>query len=228
MRCLHALLATAFFSAVDISLSALQVADPDSDATVSLADEPTLGAHELLEAFAEVQGLQANFEETKFLALLSVPLKSSGKLYFFAPGTLLRQIETPEPSTLLIQPGKLRMSNSGGTETIDLRQSDALRLFVTSLLHVFAGDEKALTDNYEMDFKASTEGANWTLTLTPKAEPLTAMVRELILSGEKLKVESIEVREPSGDRSVTRLSDVDAQRVFTAEEQLELFGVRSD
>ncbi|MDG2150193.1 MAG: outer membrane lipoprotein carrier protein LolA [Planctomycetota bacterium] len=227
-RYAFALLSAAIFSLVAMPVSALQVTEAGSDTALIPADAPTLDAHALLEAFAEVQGLQANFEETKFLTLLSVPLKSSGKFYFFAPGILLRQVEKPESSALLIQPGELRMSHAGGTETIDLRQSDALRLFVTSLLQVFAGDEKHLADNYKIDFQVAADSATWTLTLTPKAEPLTAMIRQLMLSGEEFTVETIEVWEPNGDRSVTRLTDVDAQRVFTAEEQLELFGIRSD
>jgi len=232
MRFLIVFLATLVLPAVHAAVISRQIADPAPGAAaipaVQSAPACPADAHELLAAFAQLEGLQASFEETKHLALLAVPLKSKGRLYFCAPSYLLRLVDLPEPSTMLIEPGKLRMSNRGGTETIDLRKSDALRLFVTSLLHVFSGDEEALAGNYAMVFEARPAGSGWTLTLTPKTEPLTKMIHELSLSGTGFRVETIVVREPNGDRSVTTLSDIDVERVFTAEEQLELFGIRSD
>ena len=182
-------------------------------------------ARELLAAFAKLQGMEASYVETKHLALLAVPLQSSGRLYFSTPGYLLRIVDTPEPSRLLIEPGQLRMTNRDGTETIDLRQSDGLRLFVTSLVRVFSGNEKALAEHYTMVFVAPEDSLSWTLTLTPKSEPLTNMIRELSLSGTGFAVQTIVVKEPNGDRSVTTLGEVDVARVFSATERHELFGL---
>ncbi|MFT7465609.1 MAG: hypothetical protein ACI9EF_003978 [Pseudohongiellaceae bacterium] len=201
----------------------VDVAPPTAD-QASLSNGPA-NAHELLAAFAKLDGLEASFVETKHLALLAVPLKSEGQFYFCAPGYLLRTISSPEPSTLLIEPGQLRMTNRDGSETIDLRQSDALRLFVTSLVRVFSGDELALSEHYTMAFDKTAESATWTLTLIPKGKPLTHMIRELSLSGEGFAVQTIVVKEPNGDRSVTTLSKVNEARVFTTEERLELFGL---
>lgn len=206
------------------------------------AEDGPVDAAELLAAFSRLEGIEARFEESKHMALLAVPLTSKGRLFYRAPGRLLRVVEAPEPSRLLIAPDQLRMTNRDGTEVIDLRQSDALRLFVSSLVSVFSGDAQALDESYTLTFTkhaqdhgesaAGKDGAAatgapgrpaWTLTLTPKGKPLSDMLASLSLSGSAYTVSSIEVNEPNGDRSVTTLHDVDTARVFTDEERLELF-----
>jgi hypothetical protein len=215
-----------FLSGLPLVTGALQAQEPAPPAVAKpVPVQRPANASELLAAFAKLQGMEASFVETKHLALLAVPLRSSGRLYFSAPGYLLRIVHTPEPSSLLIEPGQLRMTNRDGMETIDLRQSDGLRLFVTSLVRVFSGDEKALAEHYTMVFAAPAETEEWTLTLTPKDKPLTNMIRELSLSGTGFAVHTIVVKEPNGDRSVTTLGEVDVAREFTAAEQHELFGI---
>ena len=183
-------------------------------------------ASALLASFAKMNGLEAAFEEEKQLALLAAPLKSRGRLYFLRPGYLARVIEAPEPSTLTITPGELQMSGKDGIERIDLRQRDDVRLFVTSLLQVFLGDESALKVSFVVAFESSaTDALGWTLTLTPRGPPLDKLMRELRLQGAGFAVTQIELREPGGDRTVTRIVKLDAARVFTDAEKTALFGI---
>ncbi len=205
--------------------AAQQVDDVAPVAGDAAAVERPRDASALFAKLAEVKSLEARFVEEKHLALLAVPLTSRGRLHYQAPGYLARVVEEPEPATLLITPKTLRVTDRNGTETIDLRTSNTLRLFVTSLVRVFSGDEKALAESYAMRFEAPPGDATWTLTLTPRAAPLTEMIRALELSGTGVTVTTIVVREPSGDRSVMTIRDVDPQRVYTADEQRALFGI---
>jgi hypothetical protein len=203
--------------------------------------EPTSAA-ELLAAFAKIEGFEARFVEVKHLALLAAPLSSRGRLYFLRPGYLTRQIEGPEPSTLTISPTELRMSGAEGDESIDLRQSDKVRIFVTSLLQVFAGNQAALEASYEVAFTPAVRDgrpaedaagseemgvgeAGWALTLTPRDKPLTSILRGLTLRGRGHEVKEIVVREPNGDRTITRLEETNTRRAFTDEEKASLFGI---
>ncbi len=184
-------------------------------------------ASDLFRAFARMEGLEARFEEEKHLALLALPLKSRGRIYFLRPGYLARIVEAPEPATLTITPNELKVDGKDGVERIDLRQNDDVRRFVTSLVRVFAGDEEALSKSYQVAFEPRVDGAataGWTLTLTPKAKPLTDLVKELRLTGSGFAVGTIEVREPSGDRTVTCIVEADERR-FSDEEKERLFGI---
>lgn len=180
----------------------------------------------LFARFARVPGLEARFTETKHLALLAVPLESRGRLYFVPTGHLTRIVEAPERVTLRITPDELRLSTGGKDEVIDLRTNARLREFVTSLVRVFRGDLVDLRRSFEVVYaKSETDPLRWTLTLTPRDEALQRMLKKLELHGARISVERIEVTEPNGDRSVTKIVEANAERVFTAEEQERLFGI---
>jgi hypothetical protein len=186
----------------------------------------------LFSAFAAMPGLEVRFEEEKHLSLLALPLHSRGRLYFLPPAYLTRVVEAPEPSTLTITPDRLKVDNRDGVEVIDLKSNDQVRAFITSLVHVFAGDAAALEKAYDVAFtKAATAkdgelARAWTLTLTPRARPLDQMLQSLALHGEGEAVVRIELRDKNGDRTVTRVVAADPTRRFDAAEQLRLFGIQ--
>lgn len=183
-------------------------------------------AKALLGAFARMPGLEAGYTEEKRLALLALPLQSRGRILFLPPGYLFRQVEAPEPATLRITPDELVVEDRDRKEAIDLRRSDTLRVFVTSLVQVFAGDEaalqKAFTVTYTPDPKAERL---WTLELLPKGEQLQRMMRSLTLRGEGEAVTVIEVVDPNGDRTTTRIVTADVARRFDADERKRWFGI---
>jgi hypothetical protein len=178
----------------------------------------------LLEAFASMPGLEAQFVEEKQLAMLARPLTSSGTLYFTQPGLLHRRVDDPRPSTVVITPDTLTFSDDSGTEIIDLRSRDEVRLFVESLVWVLAGDRAALDEVYEIDFANAPAG--WTLSLTPRSSPLSDIVSSLTIRGEGLAVAEIRVDETAGDLTVTRITSADPARAFDDAEHAELFGDR--
>lgn len=183
-------------------------------------------AKELFARFAKVRGLEASYEEEKHLALLALPLESSGKLYFLPPGYLTRVVEKPEPSTLRITPDEMRIAGREGVEVIDLRRDERFRVFVTSLVGVFAGQREDLARSYTIVYEPSAaDEVHWTLTLTPAREPLDRMMKSLRLHGERMNVLRIEVLEPNGDRTNTRILRANPERSFTDEERERLFGL---
>ena len=68
----------------------------------------------------------------------------------------------------------------------------------------------------------------WHLELTPEKAPLDKILRRLTLFGDGRAVTRIELLEPSGDRTVTKIDAVDPARTFTAAEEREIFGIQSD
>lgn len=185
----------------------------------------------LFRAFAAIQGMSADYTEDKYLSLLAVPLKSKGKLHFMQPGYLSRIVESPEKSKLTITDSELRMASTDTTgkqkeEVIDLRQSDRVRLFVTSLVQVFQGDEKALKQYYRIRYTPRIDDFHtWQLELKPLKKPLTQIMNKLLLVGRDKAVTRIELHEPNGDRTITKIVKFNSKRVFTAKEQKRIFGV---
>jgi outer membrane lipoprotein-sorting protein len=197
-------------------------------------------ADELFEKLATLTGLEATFVETKKMALLKVPLRSEGTLYYMRPGYLLRQVTTPKPSSVLITPERLQMTDAQGSRTMDLRSRPDVKLFVESFIKVLAGDRAALATAFDISFTrnnsqpgeatadTNTPPLDWTLTLTPKSSPLNHIIRRLALSGKGYAVQRIEVLETKGDSSTTELQVKSIGRVFSPEEKQRLFGITSD
>lgn len=181
-------------------------------------------AHALLTAFARMPGLEAKFREEKQLALLAKPLTSEGTLYFAHPDLLLRKVDSPSPSEVLIAHDTLRVRDQAGEQALDLRARKDLRPFIESLTWILAGNEAALRKLYAVDFVPAGPKTPWQLVLRPKAEPLSRLIAELRIQGEGLRVSQIEVRETNGDTTLTHILRANPERKFSAKEREKLFG----
>lgn len=185
-------------------------------------------AEELFKRFAQMEGLEVSFVEKKYIALLAIPLESTGKIYFMRPGYLTRVVEKPTKSRLTITPTELHLKNTREDKVIDLRQNAELRAFVTSLLDVFSGDQKKLELSYKVSFELDEKDETiWKLTLTPLKKPLTEMLKSLRLEGSGSAVSLIAMHEPSGDKTITTVLTNNPKRRFTPKEQESLFGIKA-
>lgn len=199
----------------------------DLRAETEEAASPPASFGELLARFKETTGLEARFEEEKYLALLAAPLRSSGRLFFAPPSTLLRRIEKPRPRDILVTENRVRISDESGEQTIDLDARGEVRPLVESMIWIFTGDLESLERTYRIDYQvlegADGEGKRWQVRLIPRQAPLSQLVSELRVSGSGRAADTLELLETSGDRTLTRIIDVNMQRQFDAAERRELF-----
>ena len=200
---------------------------------------------ELLAGFKETTGLEARFEEEKYLALLAVPLRSSGRLYFEPPSTLLRRVEEPRPQDVLVANHHVRISDGEGVQTIDLASRAEVRPLVESMIWIFTGDLESLETTYRVDYQrfdpaveedqgqgdrngdAIGAGERWEVRLVPRDAPLSQLVSELRVSGRGREADTMELTETSGDRTLTRIIDPNPQRQFDSMERREFFGLEA-
>ena len=180
---------------------------------------------QLMAAFSKMPGLEARFVEKKQLGLLAQPLESRGRLYFARPGLLLRRVESPRRSEVVITPKELKMRDADGEQVIDLRARPDVRPFVESLTWLLAGDQKALAAVYSLQFERGDGQRPWQLTLTPKAEPLSHLIAFIRVIGSGLAVTEIRVQEKAGDETVTQIVEANPARTFQPAELQSLFGV---
>jgi hypothetical protein len=180
------------------------------------------GVATLLTRLAQLPGLSARFREEKRIQLLSMPLVSEGNIYFTKPAALLRRVETPEPSSMLLAQGRLSLWDASGQRSFELAAHPALRSLAESFLYVLSGDRKALDALYSMHFSGSAQSA-WKLQLVPKPKALAQLIREIKLEGNGLQVQSLQLTEASGDVGTTTFSAVRTDRKFTPEEKRQLF-----
>jgi outer membrane lipoprotein-sorting protein len=177
---------------------------------------------QLLARLRAIPGMTAQYDEEKQIALLKKPLQSHGKIYFAAPNWLLRRVERPEPSAVLLQGESLQISDAAGTRRIDLQQSATLRQFVSTFAHVLAGERAALEALYDVRFSVAKPGG-WTLVLIPKQAELKRFIARAEFQGRGAAVERMSLEESSGDVTVMRFSQVDLNVRFDQAARARMF-----
>ena len=210
-----------FAIASSILLALLSVGAPNPAPAVAQQSAPTLDA--LLQRFGQMPGMSARFREEKRIALLAVPVRSEGVLYFSPPGRLMRKVTSPSPSSALLEGGRLTFESEGDRQVVELSESPVLAGFVEIFRYVLAGDRQALERTYRVAYE--TEGATWKLTLRPRNEALGRFLREMVLHGEGFAVKTMKMVEVSGDTTTTELFDVDPRRRFTPAETRRFFSL---
>ena len=184
----------------------------------------TVSLEQLLSALAKMPGLEARFTEEKHLALLAAPLRSSGRLYFVRPGYLLRRVESPSRSEVLVTPSAVVVREAERRESFDLEQLAELRPLVQALLWLLAGKQEQLEQVFRARWSARPGQPSWTLQLLPKAKGLAKLVRAIRIRGEGYAVRRVRIEEASGDWSLMTILAANHRRRFSAQEKSRLFG----
>tara|TARA_B100001750_G_C15507636_1_gene601500 strand:+ start:1152 stop:1805 length:654 start_codon:yes stop_codon:yes gene_type:complete len=194
---------------------------PGASVAGAQASAPTLDA--LLDRFGDMPGMSAHFREEKRIALLAVPVRTEGVLYFTPPGRLMRKVTSPAPSAALLEGDRLTFVSDGERQVVQLGESPVLAGFVESFRYVLAGDRAGLERTYRVQY--TTDGAQWKLTLRPRNENLQRFLREMTLEGEGFSVATMKMVEVSGDTTTTELFDVNPRRRFTDAEVRRFFSL---
>jgi hypothetical protein len=188
------------------------------------AEEPreagALSLASLMDGMAATSGVIANFREQKQIALLEKPLENSGVLYFVPPDRLARFTLQPEASALIIDGEKLRFQQGDRAE-FDLSANPMARVFIDNFIVLFNGDLPKLQQLYRTDFSA--DGENWTLLLEPRGSPLSTLVEQIALRGDRSGIREMVMQNRDGDSTSTRLDVIETDYPFTGDQLEALF-----
>ncbi len=177
---------------------------------------------QLMRGMASSPGVIARFVETKHLSLLDRPLESQGILYFVPPDRMVREVTRPGSSRLVIDRGRLAIRDEAGAQDLDLERNPLVREVIDSFIVLFGGDLPALERRYQLDFEVAEP--SWRLLLVPRASTVRRLIARVEIRGDRTGLRELSLFEQDGDRSVTRLVEVDARHRFTERELGELFG----
>ncbi len=193
---------------------------PVSDSEASLeSDDGAL--IDLMAKMKRSRGVIAEFVEEKHLALLSAPLKSSGRLYYAPPDALLRMTQKPSRTRLLIAGREVRYRDDTGADRFDLSANSVARQFIENFLVLFTGDLPALRERYDIEFHADAD--RWKLELTPRRAPFDRMIEQVVLEGQGAALSLIRMTETDGDATETRITKMQADTQVRADELTRLF-----
>ena len=158
---------------------------------------------QLMQLLAASPAAEVSFTEKKYSILLSEPVISSGKLLYRHPDVVEKNIELPRKERYRFAGDELLLVRNGTEKKIPLSSQPLLAAFAASLRGVLGGDLALLRSHYQLSLQG--ELPSWRLDMTPLEEETARYVQRIVVTGRVGRIEQIEVREASGDRSVLQV-----------------------
>lgn len=160
----------------------------------------------VLEALGRTPHAQARFVERRHMAILDAPLASNGTLAFEAPGRLEKHVLKPTEARYVVAGNVLTVEqpDNEGRRSYALSQHPVLWGFVEAFRATLAGDLKTLQQFYMVTFLGAP--SRWQLTLDPLHADMQKLVARIHIRGTHAAIDTIEVIERGGDRSVMTIT----------------------
>jgi len=155
---------------------------------------------QLMHVLAQTRSDHASFVETKSIAMLDKPLKSSGELFYIAPDHLEKRTLKPKPESMTVDGDTLLIERGHQKHQLQLQDYPELATFIDSVRGTLAGERRALERNYRLSLDGKAE--HWTLQLLPVNKKMQAVVKRILISGVENTVRSIEITQTDGDSSL--------------------------
>jgi len=174
-----------------------------ASATQSVAQAGTFDLVRLMRLLSLAPEAEVPYTERKYSSLLAEPIVSSGTLSYRRPDTVEKNTATPRSERFRIVGGDLIVVRNGAQQRYPLSSQPLLSAFAASLRGVLAGDAALLRSHYRLALEGDEQG--WRLEMIPLEEEIGRYVERITVSGRAGRIEQIEVREASGDRSVLQV-----------------------
>ena len=162
--------------------------------------EPVWGLSELMIDLGRVKQAKGTFVEKKYLKLLNAPLESSGQLIYTAPHRLEKLTLAPKPESMVVDQGTLTIEMRGRKRSLQIQDYPVLWAFVESIRGTLKGDLSALQQFYKVKLDGTRQ--TWQLQLQPTEKKMAALIQSIVISGNNDRLNTIDIAEADGDRSV--------------------------
>jgi len=170
----------------------------------------------LKEAFRNIRSVKAEFLQKKSLQILTKPLLSEGKFFFYIPDSLRWEYLSPLRSVMLRKGNNIQIYNfSDGVWKPEMAQAvESRRMVLEEISHWFQGrfdESKAFKHLYspgppERVILVSREGINKFINRI-----------EIVLSARPGVIDRVEIEEPGGSRTSIEFKNVEINSNFSSE-----------
>lgn len=181
-------------------------------AEIALAQDWT----SLKETFRNIRSVKADFLQKRYLKILTKPLLSQGKLFFYIPDSLRWEYLNPLRSVMLQKGSTVQVYNfAEGVWKPEMAQAvEARRMVLTEISQWFQGrfdESKAFKHVY-------SPGPPARVMMVP-GEGINRFIQriEIILSGKPGVIDRVEIEEPGGSRTSIEFRNVEVNSSFSSE-----------
>ena len=170
----------------------------------------------LKEKFGNIRSVKAEFLQKRSLQILTKPLSSEGKLFFYTPDSLRWEYISPLQSVMLQKGNNIQIYNfiDGVWKPEMTQANESRRMVLAEIIHWLQGrfDEgKAFKHSYspgppERVILVSKEGINKFINRI-----------EIVLSVRPGVIDRVEIEEPGGSRTSIEFKNVEINSNFSLE-----------
>jgi outer membrane lipoprotein-sorting protein len=170
----------------------------------------------LKDAFRNIQSVKADFLQKRTLQILTKPLLSEGKLFFYTPDSLRWEYLSPLRSVMLQKGSTIQVYNfSEGVWKPEMTQAvEARRMVLAEISQWFQGrfdESKAFKHGY-------SPGPPARVTMVA-GEGINRFIQriEIVLSARPGVIDRVEIEEPGGSRTSIEFRNVEINPSFSSE-----------
>jgi outer membrane lipoprotein-sorting protein len=170
----------------------------------------------LKETFRNIQSVKAEFLQKRYLKILTKPLLSEGKLFFYIPNSLRWEYLNPLRSVMLQKGSTVQIYNfSEGVWKPEMAQAvEARRMVLAEISQWFQGrfDESTAFKHLY------SPGPPARVTMVP-GEGINRFIQriEIVLSVKPGVIDRVEIEEPGGSRTSIEFRNVEINSSFSSE-----------
>lgn len=179
-----------------------QKADAKSEGKASsAASVPANNAALLVQLSARskaIQSLQGHFVQQKHIAVLPVPLNSTGKFEFEQGKGVDWETLTPVRNAVHLTPTGISFEDDKGKAQNPAAQQAGVEVVAKIFMGVITGELDGLNNYFSV--VASGSEKQWKLLLTPRSANLAAYIQTIELQGSEF-TEQLDIAEANGDKT---------------------------
>lgn len=188
---------------ITLSVANLHAANTDSPISASWTLES------LMQVRSSIQESNAWFKEDKTVDAFTEGLHLEGTFFYRSPNHLVKHYTSPDNIRYEVTNDTILITEQDSTneeteqQSISLGEIPLLHAFITAVRGVLSGDIENIREFFDLEFSASK--LHWKIILTPKNESTKKQISTLTISGRAEQVLRIEIKETSGDITVTHI-----------------------
>ncbi len=153
-----------------------------------------------------IASLDGRFDQQKTIAVLPMPINSSGEFHFAQGQGVVWETRVPVQSQVKLSPGGISFDDQPAPPGSNQATAIVAKIF----MGVIAGELASLSDYFSIQTLGDAD--HWQLILTPRSDNLKAYIHSIEVRGEEF-TEQLAIDEANGDKTLIKFSVEQVARV---------------
>lgn len=172
---------------------------------------------EINRAAAAMQSLECDFTQTKYISLMNDKMVSVGRMVYRQSNRLRWEYSSPYSYIFILNGSSVTLKSGAKTDVIDIRTNRIFSEIARIMMNSVTG--KCLTDSTEFKVSISADSREYVARLTPQKKEIKQMFSSIVLHFDRTAeiVQTIELHEKSGDRTIIELKNIKKNRTVNEE-----------